>query len=138
MMVDIPLTCAVPVHPLSPRHYGSWQTRRILRLARLAFPAIRVDHTRLTWTTGESCDVLVRMKWDSEVVSAFAPPSLLPLTPLPRVRLHLRPWCYQGKRRCGQLTLAYEPTQGVCVVMAESVRVWKREQTWVEMDGHTG
>lgn len=101
------------------------QKRRILRLAHLAFTSIRIGHTELVgWSSNATFDLVVPLPF-RERFSLVSEVSRS-MTPIPRIRLHLRQWQYIGIRRWCEMTLAYEPTQDVCVVQAESVRVHRR------------
>jgi hypothetical protein len=108
-------------HRQARRHY-----RRLLRLARLAFPAIRIDQTRLVTDVRSGIYVLaIFPKVNEEIFFQDGTFPSLPVMPAHlELRLRLRPWVYWGRRRVCTLTLAYEPTQDVCVIEPESVRVW--------------
>jgi hypothetical protein len=117
--------------PSDARH-ARRQDRRVLRLARLVFPAIRVGRTRLIgWAKclDFALPVLPR---------AFPQISDATEGTMPMVRtilLRLDTWHYRGVRRRFEVTMAYEPTQDVCVALAESVRMWPRTSTSVGEGG---
>jgi hypothetical protein len=102
--------------PTKPPHRAA---RHLLRLARLAFPAIRVGRTTLVFAAEyvDRYSLIPRQQY--RPVWLGGDPACEPS--FSRIELTLRPWVYRGKRRRMQLTLAYSEAEDVCVVQNNSV-----------------